>query len=763
MVAYFKFIIRFKWPILAAFLLATIIAGYSMSQGIIATSLGKMFLGESPHYQSYLSRVDLFGGGDAVIISFEEKQPISPASHEKLVKATSLIASIPEVKKVTSFLDVQHISGSEDTLTINSYVDEILDDPEDAQRLFEQLRSDPLAKGLLISADGKHLAAVVELDVKADIPAEDAPRILGEVVEAFVKAGYQKDEMHLVGFPANTSAVISETQFNLKRLFPIVCVVLLIAVWVMFRRLWPVALTMTVAFIAVIWTMGFSVLLEKQVSAFASMVPAVILIVSFSDVIHLCSAYLLELGRGFSKEEAILASGTDVGKACLLTSITTFLGFVALSFVPVPVFRHLGIVFGFGVAVALLIAMTLAPIFFSIIPRPKPWRRGTAGKIQGGLDRLLTATAKLTAQRPWLVVGAFILIIGISIFGLTKLKIETDFAKRLAYDHPTRVDGRYFQAHFDGATALDVFIEVDEKKDLLDPEIFAKIGAFQDALLQMPEVAHVFSLVDLIEIMHRELTVGENGDRYPTTRPALAQYLLLFEMSGGEDLDRLIDSDRRTMKLSLQLPGEAVRETYETGVAIKGLAREMLGDSVDIEISGLLYLMGEWLDEIIAGQRRGLLFAMFSIAIAMMLGLRSIRVGLWSMIPNVLPLLVLGGYLGLFWDQVDSDALAIAMIAIGIGVDDTIHFLMRFRIESRRQDNIQDAIERTFHFSGRGIIITSIILVTGFSPFALSDYFSMHIMGTLLPMTLIVALLADLLFVPALASLGAIRFKKPTA
>ena len=147
----------------------------------------------------------------------------------------------------------------------------------------------------------------------------------------------------------------------------------------------------------------------------------------------------------------------------------------------------------------------------------------------------------------------------------------------------------------------------------------------------------------------------------------------------------------------------------------------------------------------------------------MIIWMKSVRIGLWSMLPNLLPILVLGGYLGLFYDEIDSDTITIAMIAIGIGVDDTIHFLMRWRFESARSTTTAEALDRTFHFSGRAIIITTVILAAGFAPFAFSDYYSVRIMGTLLPFTLVVALLADLLFVPALVKLGAIKICTPAA
>jgi hypothetical protein len=172
------------------------------------------------------------------------------------------------------------------------------------------------------------------------------------------------------------------------------------------------------------------------------------------------------------------------------------------------------------------------------------------------------------------------------------------------------------------------------------------------------------------------------------------------------------------------------------------------------------YLLGDWLDDVVRGQRNGLLVSLAVIALMMVVALRSWRVGLLSMIPNVLPLLAIGGWIGWTWDQVDSDTLIPAILAIGIGVDDTIHFLVRYRVEAARSEDVRAALDRTFRFAGRAIVMTTVILVVGFAPFALSDYFTTRLFGTLLPLSLAVALLADLLLVPALVTVGAMRFDR---
>ena len=210
--------------------------------------------------------------------------------------------------------------------------------------------------------------------------------------------------------------------------------------------------------------------------------------------------------------------------------------------------------------------------------------------------------------------------------------------------------------------------------------------------------------------------------------------------------------------MSLRLDGRGLREAAAIGREVKRLSVAALGDVASAEPTGLQFLLGAWLDEILAGQRRGLLFAVVSIALLMILGLGSLRVGLWSMIPNLFPVAALGGWLGLTHDQVDSDTFVIAVVALGIGVDDTIHFLMRLRIEWARQPTAADAIDAAMRYAGRGIFITTTVLTLGFLPFVLSDYYSVAIFGTLLPLCLGVALAADLLLVPALVQVGWLRF-----
>ena len=751
--SYFRLILKYRGWVLLLCLLLSVLSLLSLNQAVIGTSLAKLFLGESPAYRAYLKRADLFGNDEVLLIGFGAEDLLEPKLLKRLEGIVERIEEEEAVSRVDSLLNLQHLQQRGGSLSVRSYPEEALESPTRKPELLAEMREDPLGGGLLISQDGQSAALIIELISNSERPAEEGRRLVKVILQYFEEGGFKAEEIHRSGIVGLISEVIEQTDYSLQRIFPFVALLLLLTVWLLFRRLWPAAVSLGIALLGVLWTLGFMVLLDRQISVLAAMVPAVVLIVSFSDVVHLCSAYLLELKEGVEKEVAILTAAEDVGRACFFTSLTTFVGFMSMSLIPTPAFRLLGLSLGFGVGVALLLAMTLVPILFSM-PRPRPLRMGAGPQAQDLLDRLLEGMRRLAMERPRAVLFAFGLLSIASLLGISRLNIETDFAERLSEENRVRQDQEWFEAQFSGSNFLDLYIEAPESGGLLEPERFEQIARFQEAVKELPGVDQAFSVVDLIQRIYREMMGPEAEARFPKTRQGLAQLLLLFEMAGGQELGRLIDFDQRLMRINLRLGESGVRESHAVGLEAAALAKKIVLRPSQIEPTGHLFLLGGWLGDIIKGQRDGLLLSLLLISLMMIIAVRSLRNGLWSMLPNLLPLLVLGGYVGGFWEQVDSDTLMIAILAIGVGVDDTIHFLLRYHRERARSPDPAAALRRSFHFAGRAILMTTVILVLGFLPFLSSDYFSTWIMGSLLPLCLIVALLADLLLLPALVRLG---------
>ena len=753
MQSWVRFVVRRRWLVLAGLLALSVLSLWSLRDAVIATSLQRMLLGESADYTSYKERAEEFGGDEILIVSYADPAPLSATAVARLSAATERIGALPEVGEVQSLQDVLQVASRDGTLEIRPYTELAGEDGADRAALQAELDASPAAAGLLRSDDGQHSALVVTLRPDPARSSEAGPLVMGEVVDIMAAEGMT--ELRRGGFLAAVAGVLQETRRNITLLLPVTVLAVIASVYALFRRALPVVVAMSVALMAVLWTMGFAVRLDPEVNIFSAVVPAVILVVAISDTIHLWSAYLLELSDGASKDEAIERSVAEVGAACLLTSATTFLGFISLSLIPTPLYRQVGVVLSVGVSVALIITVTLMPAVMSLLPAPDPRASvdiGGSGGAAGGLaDRL----AGFTTRNAGALTLGFGAVTALLLWGASRVHLEADLMARMSASSELRQETEFIRDRFAGTNQLSVFVDAPAPGGALDPAVLGALPAIQADLIALgPEVEAAHSLADVMTQMHTALS-GEAG--LPDDGAALAQYMLLLELSDPEAAAPLVDFERTTLRVLARLSTGQIRRSHALAAQAEVAALARLPDGARVEATGLSVLFGGFIDELVTGQRNGLLFSFVTIAGMMVLGLRSLRCGLASMLPNLLPLLAVAGYVGLAWDPVDSDVALVGMIAIGIGVDDTIHFLVRLRLEAARHP-MPEAIRRTLRFAGRGIVFTTVILTLGFLPLALSDYFSIRMMGTLLPAALIVALVADLLLVPALATLGVFRW-----
>ncbi|MCP3902139.1 MAG: MMPL family transporter, partial [Planctomycetes bacterium] len=397
------------------------------------------------------------------------------------------------------------------------------------------------------------------------------------------------------------------------------------------------------------------------------------------------------------------------------------------------------------VALAVGMIAIICPILLASIRTPKPWdphgRRS--------LDAMLGAMRRVATRAPWPVIGVFAVFVVLSIYGTTRIEVETDLSKRMSAGSRFRRDTAYIDRHFAGTNALEVFVTPTTHG--LDRNLSGRLARYHDALADLPDVGRVLSLVSVAR------SVGDAALLEPI--PAAELMPALARLAAPELRPLVNGTDQLRFVVFITETGMA--RSYQIGLDADALAGTVFEGTAHVEVSGLAYLAGEWLDVNIRSQRTAVIVSFLAIAVVMVILFRSFGVGLWSMLPNLVPLLALGGIVGLAMDRTDSDLAMVALIAMGIAVDDTIHFLTRYRHETRRGGSRKEAIERTFGYAGRAIAMTSIIFAVGFAPFAFSGYLTIRLLGLLLPAVMVIAMLADLLLLPALLTVGAIRFSAP--
>ena len=760
MQAYFSWVLRNQRMVMFMVLLATVASAWSVSRAVFASSIGDMFFGENAEYLQYLEHIDEFGSDEIFAIAYEDDDPLSTESLDRLERIVSTIESDPEVRTTTSLLTLERIASSDGMLSVESYANAARSDPLQRQALITEIQNDPILKQTILGASGTSAAVLIELTVDPKRSGEQGPRIVNGALKAFEDNGYPSTAIHRAGFPAVLTELVVQTQYAFKTILPIVMVVLTLVVTLLFRTSLPVVLSMGVSSLSVLWCVGIAAAVNSKLSIFYGMIPSVVTVVAVSDVIHMWSAYLHELRQGRPKREAILASAEDVGRACLLTSVTTFVGFVSISLIPTPMFRELGWVLGLGVSVALLLAMTLVPIAANLGRTPKTQQVDLSNPVSALVDRIVAISSTLSTRQPWAIIGIFAALTAFCLHTANQYTIETNMLNRLDDTNVVRVDNAFFEKEYASTQPLDIFITAPEPGRILDTEVIHAIAAFESELEAMDEVDQVVSIADLLSRVHTTLG-GTNA--LPSSKETIAQELLLFELGGGAALDPVLNFDRSATHLSLRISEYRMRSTHELATRIETIAKRHLPADLNVECTGMMALTGGWLDRIVSGQRNGVLASIVGITVLMMIGLRSASVGLLSVIPNLFPLITTTALCGLLWGDIDSDTLVVLMMAIGIGVDDTIHFLMRYRIESHRTDTRAQAIDQTFQFAGRAIVMTTVILAIGFVPMTLSSYYSIEVVGILLPFALVSAMVADLLLVPAMAEVGWLKYRSEKA
>jgi predicted RND superfamily exporter protein len=753
---YLVLVLRHRAAALVLMGALTVLAGVEITRGVFATSLITSFLGESGAYERYRDESRRFQHGDFMAVAVESPNHFTPEGWSRIERVTRELETAPAVQRVYSVWNAIRVRVDGDALDVRPYHD-VVAASGDYSELRQELLRDPALRRVLVAEDGQSTLFLLELRPYDREPVEKMPATLEAIHRVFTDQGFPAQAIHIAGLYPETVEGIKESRYSVAVILPFTILILLGIVYLLFWQFWPVLITGVVAVVSTVWTFAFAILVEPRVNILLSVVPAVMIIVSFSDIIHLCSRYALLVRKGYAREAAVLEAVSEVGLACFFNSVTLGIGFVSMAFVPAPVFRLVSLVLGAGVVIAFGLAMTLVPILLSLVSAPAAAPERATTKVEAGLDAVIRFCTGVGMRHPWAMVLAFALTLGIAAAGISRIRLETSMLDRLSPGNALHVARRFLNQHYEGTTFVDVYVQAPVGTDWVDAGAFARLATFQERLAALPGVDGAQSFVSVVNTVDSAARSAEERAREKPSSGLLGQYLELAESVDAGMVSRLLDAGHTHTRFLVRLRHSGMAESAVIAKRIEALGAELLPPGSSVFASGLTPLFGSWIDEVAKGQRDGLGFALLVTALTMVVCFRSLRLGLVSMIPNIHPIVMLAGYVGYMWPTVDSDVIVIAMIATGVVEDDTIHFVTCLLLEARKTTNLDEALRRTFALTGRSVLKTTAILCLGFLPFALSGYSTIRHMGTLLPLTFVSALLADLFFLPALVRLGLLR------
>ena len=634
----------------------------------------------------------------------------------------------------------------------------------DAEQLAEYAGEEPLIANRLVAADGSTalIGAWLDPEIQSATDLEEIQKRLEALIDRYeLPDGMTMD---VQGIPALRVTIVDQLRTEQLIFIPITAAIFLVILLFLFRRPSGVVLPLGTVIIALAATVAMLVGTDSSINIINNVLPTLIFVIGISDSIHMVTRHAEEMEVGKSHTEAVREMIRHTGLACLLTTSTTAVGFLSLLSADTQILRS----FGWQAAIGVMFAY-LATLFFlsASLTYMKPALRKGRHSDDGDdttplIERTLVAAGRRILNRPWTTVTVGLLVAGaIAIQGFN-VNIDSHILEVLDEDHPSYRATETVEQELGGMLPMEISMEAEERNTFRDPEVYAAVNELQQFTADQKHVLSTESYVDYMQTA-RVAIVGDTGERdvMPTTSAEIEQLLLLIADAPdaeGELYD-FVTSDWRNARVLARLADAGANAHLDLAEQLEERIDELFEDTdVSVRITGDAYVASAALDAFVRDLAVSLCIAIFIIFLMMAAVFRSLKIGIISLLPNCLPLLVTFGYMGYAGINLNSTTIIIFAIGLGIAVDDSIHFFARFIEEQQRTDDLKEAILRTYHGSGRAILLTSLLLLVGMGVITFSEFVPTQQFGLLIGMTITGAILADLIILPALLYIVYSRF-----
>lgn len=630
---------------------------------------------------------------------------------------------------------------------------------EEAAEIRDAMLELPMLRGALIDEAGKSLLLYIPIESK-DI-SHRVSTVLLEKIEELEKA--EGERYHITGLPVANDTFGVQMFIQMAISAPMAMALIFVLMLVFFRRLSIIISPMIVALMSVILTMGALIASGNTVHIMSSMIPIFIMPIAVLDAVHILSEFYDRYPQLRDKRATAKAVMGELWRPMFYTSLTTTAGFGSLMLAPIPPVQVFGGFVALGVMLAWLLTVTFVPAYLTLLP--DRWLEGfgmkqeAKGEGDGQSARgrgILMAMSRLTGTRPRLIIGVAAVLMGISVYGITRIEINDNPVKWFEPDHRIRVADRVLNERFSGTYPAYLVFDTGREGALKQPELLRYLNGLQEHLEAHPNVGKTTSVTAIVQTVYREMMEG-NPEYYriPESDRAVAQTLLTYESSHRpDDLYHFVTPDYAKGVVWLQLNSGDNREMSSVvKTARQYLDANPLPIAAEDDWFGLTYINVIWQDKMVAGMLKALLSSFVVVFILMMLLFRSVSWGLLSMVPLTLTISLIYGIIGLVGKDYDMPVAVLSSLSLGLAVDYAIHFLARSREIRQRHKSWRETLPAVFGEPARAISRNIIVIGIGFTPLLLAPLVPYQTVGILISAILLIAGLVSLLVLPALITL----------
>ncbi|EGQ7948371.1 efflux RND transporter permease subunit [Vibrio parahaemolyticus] len=688
----------------------------------------------------------------AIVIAPEDGDIFTPQTLSLIQKITVDAWQVPYSSRVDSIANYQHTEAFEDDLLVEDLLySEYELTPERISKVKSIALSEPVLKSALVSEKGD----VTVVNITVQLPEMDKTAEVEEVVSSInamidrYQRAYPDVTFHKAGIIAMNYAFMTAAQDDSSTLVPTMLVVILVFLTIMLRSILSVIATLIVIIGSVMATMGISGWAGMFLSTATVNVPTLIMTLAVADCVHVIATMRQSMKNGFTKAQSIERSIALNFVPILITSVTTAIGFLMMNMSDSPVLRDFGNLSALGVMVACFLSVTLLPALLKLLPiRVKMETSQDQKHVMVRLGDFV-----VSQRRALLPLSVVVIVVCASLIPLNKVNDES--VEYFGQRNEFRQAADFMEERISGMTNISIAIKTNESQGIAAPDFLNTIGEFSSWLRDQPETDHVATLADVYKRLNKNMH-GDDEAYYslPQARELAAQYLLLYEMSlpYGLDLNNQINVDKSSIKMVLTVANLGSVELVDLENRIyQWFAKHAPQYQVVASSPSLMFAhIGE---TNMASMLSTLPITLVLISALLIFALRSVRLGLISLMPNIAPAVIGFGLWALISGEINLGLSVVVTLTLGIVVDDAVHFLSKYQRARREGQTAEQAVRYAFHTVGRALWITTVVLVAGFSVLAMSSFRLNADMGQLSAIVIFIALVVDFLFLPTLLML----------
>ncbi|TOB49110.1 RND transporter [Vibrio parahaemolyticus] len=688
----------------------------------------------------------------AIVIAPEDGDIFTPQTLSLIQKITVDAWQVPYSSRVDSIANYQHTEAFEDDLLVEDLLySEYELTPERISKVKSIALSEPVLKSALVSEKGD----VTVVNITVQLPEMDKTAEVEEVVSSInamidrYQRAYPDVTFHKAGIIAMNHAFMTAAQDDSSTLVPTMLVVILVFLTIMLRSILSVIATLIVIIGSVMATMGISGWAGMFLSTATVNVPTLIMTLAVADCVHVIATMRQSMKNGFTKAQSIERSIALNFVPILITSVTTAIGFLMMNMSDSPVLRDFGNLSALGVMVACFLSVTLLPALLKLLPIHV--KMETSQDQKHVMDRL--GDFVVSQRRALLPLSVAVIVVCASLIPLNKVNDES--VEYFGQRNEFRQAADFMEERISGMTNISIAIKTNESQGIAAPDFLNTIGEFSSWLRDQPETDHVATLADVYKRLNKNMH-GDDEAYYllPQVRELAAQYLLLYEMSlpYGLDLNNQINVDKSSIKMVLTVANLGSVELVDLENRIYQWFAEH-APQYQVVASSPSLMFAHIGETNMASMLSTLPITLVLISALLIFALRSVRLGLISLMPNIAPAVIGFGLWALISGEINLGLSVVVTLTLGIVVDDAVHFLSKYQRARREGQTAEQAVRYAFHTVGRALWITTVVLVAGFSVLAMSSFRLNADMGQLSAIVIFIALVVDFLFLPTLLML----------